>query len=302
MLAGLAGPRMAQAEPPRQEGTPIRYGETVSGEISDDAPCQVYVFEGAAGDPITIDMTRTSGSLDGVLALYAGDDLEAEPVAFSDDRPGGGLNPLIETTLPAGGKYTITACRLQNENMRVTVGTFDLTLSGPEAEMAAGESDGVMEEPGGAEPVPTTTNLTGELLPGTGSATPTPGSSGSLTSGLLPAAPQEAAQAEIPLIAYGDVVEGRLDDATAEAVYTLEVEEGDTVSLEWSATSGEIAPKIGIYDAEGNLIAAAGSQEAITHLELIFVAPADEALTVRVIPYDAEGGAGTFEFAVTQVE
>ena len=173
----IAAPRVLGA-PPAQTGTPLAYGDSVTGEITEAVPCVYYWFEGQAGDAITLDMQRTSGSLDGQLWLYLRDgESGADPAAFNDDRPSGGLNPLVETTLPATDWYTVGACRLQHENMRVTVGTFTLTLSGPDASGDAdAASGGGTNEDGGVMGAATPTagsSLTGDLFPASTATTPT---------------------------------------------------------------------------------------------------------------------------------
>ena len=214
LVAGswAAAPR-AWSAPPAQTGTQIVYGDTVSGEITEDVPCVTFWFEGQAGDPIVLDMQRTSGSLDGQLWLYLEGGSGADAIAFNDDRPSGGLNPLLDTTLPATDWYTVNACRLQHENMRVTVGTFTLTLTGPE--VAAGDASGGgpnTESEEAATVLPTADGgLTGGLFPA-GTATPPAGdasqstptptatASGGLTGGLFPvstpAATEDAAMEE----------------------------------------------------------------------------------------------------------
>lgn len=131
-LAGTGGPG-SEAAPLRQSGQRINYGDTVSGAITEAEPCRVYWFEGTANDPVTITMQRTGGNLDGTLAVYQQDrTFNPEPLITNDDAPGGGLDPVIEIRLPAGDWYTIEACRLQHEQI-ITTGTFDLTLTGPDA-------------------------------------------------------------------------------------------------------------------------------------------------------------------------
>lgn len=197
LASGVVGAFPAQAAPPAQTGTLIHYGDAVSGEITDDVSCLYYWFNGTAGDPISIDMTRTSGSLDGVLSLYLrdGSHFKAQPVAANDDRPDGGLDPLITFRLPKTDWYSIAACRVQHEGMRITTGTFTLTLTGP-AVPPAGETPGgptpteVMSLTAGlfpaagetASPVPSPTpEATADIFSALGS-TPTPGG--------LPPAPQ----------------------------------------------------------------------------------------------------------------
>lgn len=312
MLGVLAAvPSLVWAAPPQQTGDPIAYGDTVSGEISESVPCQYFWFEGAAGDPVTLDMKRTSGSLDGVLTLYLHDDFTAAPVAFNDDRSGGGLDPLIETTLPANDWYTAAACRLQHENMRSTGGTFALTLTGPETEAAGSaapdETSGdAMEEPSGGSTQPTSIpSLTEGIFAAApdSSAAPTATPAASLTEGLFssaPAAPQPAAV----LITYGTPFTGSLDADALLAVYPLEVQAGDLVQIDWRRTSGDLIPQIGIYDANNNLIALVASESAVDHLQLVFRAPADIPLTLAVARYGGEvdGTAGTYELLAGVME
>jgi hypothetical protein len=299
---GLALIALAPLIVAAQTGTPIQYGETVSGEISEEVACQYYWFEGAAGDSISADMTRTSGSLDGILSLYLHEDFTADPVAFNDDRSGGGLDPLITATLPATDWYTLAACRLDNENMRVTVGTFDLTLSASEGEAAGNAA--VEEEPGDSgAAIPTAgPSITGDIFPSEGEGQPTaaPTSSGeSITSGIFPsesgaeftATPTPAASGDggsggtVPsgeLIEPGSVIIGQLVSNVPQVDYRLEVKAGDLVSIYWQQTSGDLAPQIMIINAKGDEIAMASTVSIASTLQLVFVAPASGMIGIAV--------------------
>ena len=171
----VAGFTLARAAPPAQAAEPIRYGDTLFRGITEAEPCAWFWFEGGQGDPVTIDMQRTAGNLDGVLFLYQGeyDGREPEglpdPIAANDDRPSGGLDPLIGVRLPATDRYTIAACRVEYERLRPTTGTFNLTLTGPDdADSAVPPtatppplSGGLFDAPNDAPPAALTPTPTG---------------------------------------------------------------------------------------------------------------------------------------------
>lgn len=281
-------PLRAHAAPRAQASQPVRYGDTVIGTLTEETPCDYYVFDGTAGDPVMVDMTRTGGNLDGTLALHRGDMPlpGSAPVAQNDDRPGGGLDPLIELRLPETGRYTIAACRLQAENMRVTTGTYALTLSGPAT-------------PGG--PTPTQAGALSDSLFGAPSgesavtATPPP-TAADVDSPLLGLLTGDSVQA----LAGGDMVEGTLDAETDAAWYDLPVLAGDVVTLRWVSTGGNLRPRLHVTGASGGVIAEATSADPTTELALTFTAPASETAALAVTRYAGalDGTAGTFTLAV----
>jgi hypothetical protein len=250
-----------QAAPPDQTGIQIRYGETISGEINEKVPCHHYWFVGAAGDRVTVDMVRTSGSLDGTLALYLRADLDAEPIAFNDDRPGQ-INPLITATLPVTDWYTIAACRLQAETMRVTVGTFDLTLTGSDASTAA--------NPATATASPLSEGMFG-------------GENGADTSP-PPGEPEAAATAgdvdSVVTLTPGVDVAGQLDSEHPQALYVLSVQPGDRFTVDWSAADEVLDIRLSATDPAGSLSVEAAAPVPVSDLRLAFEVPT--AGTVRI--------------------
>jgi hypothetical protein len=266
VVIGLIGytPQVTAA-PAAQTGIPIRYGETVSGEITEAEPCVFYWFEGSAGDPVTIDMTRTSGSLDGVAALYQqdGSNFNDEPVAFNDDRPGGGLDPLIETTLPTTDWYTIAACRLQADQMRVTIGTFDLMLTGP-----AASTTGPTPTPG--------SSLSDSIFGGGATATPEP----TAMTAIIAVTPTLDESGAATLLLDGDLVPGQLASGAADARYEMLVMAGDQVVIEWHRLAGNVAPLLRVIDIEGVTWAEATTPDPVSRLRLAFYVPGDNLLTV----------------------
>ncbi|MBL8162981.1 MAG: PPC domain-containing protein [Anaerolineae bacterium] len=101
-------------------------GETVTGSIRLNRKFEVFVFDGTAGQVVTVDMDALSGTLDPVLFLV---DPNGVQVAQNDDAPGGRtINSLIsEFTLLEDGRYIIIATHF-GARFGVTAGDYNLTL------------------------------------------------------------------------------------------------------------------------------------------------------------------------------
>ncbi len=113
-----------------ENGTPaevITFGETVTGTIDDENLEDRYVFEGNAGQVITIVMTTTSGSLDPYISLFNEQGVE---IAYNDDniKARGRDAIILNFKLPTDGVYTIVATRY-GVSYGVTVGDYELSLS-----------------------------------------------------------------------------------------------------------------------------------------------------------------------------
>jgi hypothetical protein len=93
--------------------TPIRYGDTVTGTITDDNQYVIYSFNASAGDIVTITMVATSGSLDPILLLFTDDSNMA--FAGNDDAEvpveGTYNSQISQTVIPRDGVYFIEAKR-----------------------------------------------------------------------------------------------------------------------------------------------------------------------------------------------
>lgn len=109
---------------------PLVYGQTETGEITDERYLVFYVFEGSLGDVITIDVNNLSGNLDSVLHLYQSVGDGWLEIANNDDSEIGGTYEamLQNIVLPQTGTYLIVVGRygLDRES---TFGTFTITLS-----------------------------------------------------------------------------------------------------------------------------------------------------------------------------
>ncbi len=110
----------------------IGTGSTVTGSISQNNKFDLYVFEGQAGDVVTISMTATSQTLDTLLYLIDPSGLE---IAVNDDIvPGSNTNSLIQNiTLTQDGTYTIIATHFGGI-FGGTVGGYNLSLNVNRAE------------------------------------------------------------------------------------------------------------------------------------------------------------------------
>jgi len=109
---------------------PLSYGETEAGEITADQYLRFYVFDGQAGDMVTIRLTHTSGNLDSVLHLYQSVADGWIEIASNDDSPAGGTYEalLSNIILPQTAKYLIAVSRYGLER-ETTIGTFTITLT-----------------------------------------------------------------------------------------------------------------------------------------------------------------------------
>jgi len=85
-----------------QDTTDIGYGDTLSGQITDSDEPVFYVFEGQAGDIVSL--YASSDAVDVYLEL---DDSQGNLLVENDDITRDDLNAAIEYELPADGQYLI---------------------------------------------------------------------------------------------------------------------------------------------------------------------------------------------------
>ncbi len=109
---------------------PMRYGQTEVGEINDNQYVWFFVFDGTAGDIVTIEVDHLSGNLDSVMHLYRSEGDSWVEMASNDDSPTGGTYaPLLsDITLPQTGKYLVAVSRYGMER-EATSGTFAITIT-----------------------------------------------------------------------------------------------------------------------------------------------------------------------------
>jgi hypothetical protein len=103
---------------------PLAYGDSIEGELTDDAFTQFYTFDGQPDDVITIRMDRVDGDLDPLVALL---DPQGNEI-INDDDSGEGQNSIISGfALPTAGRYTLVATRFDRQ-AGTTTGRYALTL------------------------------------------------------------------------------------------------------------------------------------------------------------------------------
>lgn len=116
----------------------IAYGISQPGSIDDAVSAVTYRFQGAAGDRITITMTRVQGDLDSYLYL-----LDGSGQLLYEDNDSGGANgdARIAFDLPDDGTYLIVATRL-GQTQGTTSGSYTLNLvSDAVSPVLVGDSD-----------------------------------------------------------------------------------------------------------------------------------------------------------------
>lgn len=82
----------------------LRPGEEAAGRLDENARPDIYAFEGRAGDLITLELRRLSGTIDPLLRLYAPG---GEALAVDSNSAGGLDARLRNLRLPLDGEYSI---------------------------------------------------------------------------------------------------------------------------------------------------------------------------------------------------
>jgi len=101
----------------------LTYGDTLNATLKRDQRHH-WLFEGRAGDVVTISMTASIADMDTFLELFAPDGVRV----LTDDDGGGDSNAQISAfELPLSGTYRIIARGYSDED----VGEYKLTLTGP---------------------------------------------------------------------------------------------------------------------------------------------------------------------------
>ncbi len=191
-------PAPALAPVSLEEATPIAYGETVRGTITDSAYQAAYRFRGQRGDVVHIEM-HAVGEAEGAFGLDTSLFLmnaEGEILEANDDAPGMGTDSALTFTLPADGDYIIVATRFL-ERDGFESGAYTLSLERDKKDARA----------------PSDTPLLARTHPAT---TPS-------------AAPQQGG--EPAPIAYGETVSGEINDAHHEQRWVFQGEQGDVVTI-----------------------------------------------------------------------
>ena len=106
-------------------GQLIRYGDVVTGTITNDTWYNLYCFTAEAGDLVTVTMRNTSGDLDPLLDVF--DMTVVEEIAWNDDADGRDAEARA-FRIPEAGQYAIFATRYDLDSGETT-GDYELTLT-----------------------------------------------------------------------------------------------------------------------------------------------------------------------------
>ena len=103
----------------------ISFNQTINGSIRLDRRAEFYGFDGEAGQVVSVQMQRVSGTLDPVLFLISPNGIQ---VTQNDDATGDTRDALInQFALPETGRYIIIATHFGGQ-FGVTAGDYTLGL------------------------------------------------------------------------------------------------------------------------------------------------------------------------------
>ncbi len=113
----------------------LSYNEAVSGVLSDEDSENWFIFQGSAGDDITLRMVAGESALDPFLILT---DSAGYELVRADDAPDGALDAVIAGfSLPADGSYLVRATRYGFEH-GPSAGSYTLIIETEAAPVEAG--------------------------------------------------------------------------------------------------------------------------------------------------------------------
>ena len=287
LIITLGNPGLALAQK-GGDATPIAYGDSVQGTITDTQYQVVYSFEGQAGDVVTIDMVHApTGNLDPYLILSDTLPVGPNPLAFNDDVSGSFDSQIADFSLPAAGTYYIIATRFGAENGTST-GDFTLTLTSSAASAAPAATEETVS--GGAFGGLPIGNLGG--------------------GGEAGAAPTEQAVAQptpigdmydgYPVITYGETVQQTITDSDWAWGYAFQGMAGDevTITLE-SAPGTNLDPYVGLLDAEQNVLAEDDDSAGGLNSQIAFTLPETGVYIIIATRYGLDEGTSSGPFILT---
>lgn len=103
----------------------IVYGDTISGNISDEVFAEFYQFQGNEGDNVVIIVERVTNNLDPIVILRTDADIN---LALNDDISTTNRNSQVIYTLPNDGRYVIAVTRYGVRD-GTTTGNYSLSVS-----------------------------------------------------------------------------------------------------------------------------------------------------------------------------
>lgn len=247
----------------------LSYGDSVESDITNSTNVALYCFNAQAGDVIDVDMSTTSGDLDGLVGVY--DPASDTLLVQNDDRSEADRNPFIDDfTIPADGTYVVVASRYLLADGETT-GSYRLTLttgSGGEGSILGGRGSG------------------GEVC---AAAIDTYFETGAVSG----------------TVAYGDTVRGTINDDDYGLLYCFEVSAGDVVQVDMQTIGGDLDGQVAIYDPVTEEIIVQNDDRVSSNLNPLidgFTMPRDGAFFIFATRYNTDEGetSGDFELTLTR--
>jgi hypothetical protein len=329
LLAGL-GP--VQAAPRLQNSQRITYDIPVTGQITFEVTEEAWVFDGAAGDVVLIDMRANEGSsLDCYLSLLDPSGL----TMMTNDDGGEGLNSRIgPLPLPENGEYTVLASNyngtgaytLEVKNLNTIpmlaqgkplvgmvnvdhpVEYFRLAVA-PDQDMALVQLT-VSDDEATTNPYITVYGGAGLIASTEYEESATvdpiallPGQSYVAVIAWNPysnGGPYELtlAPSEIGIIEDGVPQTGAMDYDTYTQQHFFVAEAGDLVHVVITA-EGDISPALDVYSADHSQFVFSADGEHVRSLEATLEIPDDGVYIVEIFDGSFAGQAGTYELTIT---
>src|SRR5690349_936470 len=117
-----------------QDITPIQYGDSIRGKITDPDQGKLYSFDAQQGDSITINLE--SSQVDVYLRLG---DSKGNQLEENDDISDSNVNARIEYTIPKDGEYVIAALAYDKGPYTLTLDS-DATGNGSNSNVSENEN------------------------------------------------------------------------------------------------------------------------------------------------------------------
>lgn len=147
----------------------VSFGSQTSGILA-DGDIHLFTIQGEEGQLLEVALNAQDESLDPMLELYEGTNVETDPLASNDDG-GDGLNSRLRFVLPETGTYTIKAMPFEGSSgdysLRIAEASFPV-LQSPQQAIGLGERlSGTLGEGyefGSIDPAEITYQLTAEAI------------------------------------------------------------------------------------------------------------------------------------------
>ena len=280
MVIVAASPVFAAPVRQGQDPTPLSYGQTVDGALAATQPSQLYAFDGALGDVVTVTMVATGGEIDPFLVIS---DSNGNLLA-TDDNSGGGETARLTFVIPSSSRYVVQATH-SGGVVPEAGGTFSLNLTAStDGQSATDALVNPTPEAALADPASATEQAPPDAI--------TVEPSGEVPAD-LPA--EQGDSTRLVPVQSGDSVHDTLDRQTAFRLYWFEGHAEGSLSITPEATSSDFQPLLVLYDS-GFTELQRGPLASGMGLTL----PDDDLYFLAVSLPDTRSAGGTYGFTFSQ--